>query len=404
MSIATPTSKKLRKNVLEGVRGIQVLLQALLTVLVVFSTLIRIRKHLVSHVDFCELLSSVVLRVDIRMVFLRETTEGLLHLLLGRTLLDPEDAVVLTVTEVLREEEEEDHLLRRVNCSAQGAEKCSGRCAWRQEDEKCLLHVPEFKDIEVDVRELLYHRLIEELLRFGEKRRQLFENDLSYMIDLDRPIRDGNEYIIPEKSAAWYELMRMDWTAKKDEEPIFLEEKSSPLPTRAVPIVEETALPDGIEFLFPKAESGKLRIKRSSLLSLLGLLSLGRIEIQPPLAADAKKLTAEQIGFLVRQSHLTVGQVDLRSQEPDLILKKPRTMDRGTSVFFLIIGAEGPAVLTVDPESVTLPDRADLSAAFAEKLAGAEVEQEPAPGPGPGPLQQAFEQQKKLKPRIKGAL
>ena len=303
-----------------------------------------------------------------------------------------------------REEEEEDHLLRRVNCSAQGAEKCSGRCAWRQEDEKCLLHVPEFKDIEVDVRELLYHRLIEELLRFGEKRRQLFENDLSYMIDLDRPIRDGNEYIIPEKSAAWYELMRMDWTAKKDEEPIFLEEKSSPLPTRAVPIVEETALPDGIEFLFPKAESGKLRIKRSSLLSLLGLLSLGRIEIQPPLAADAKKLTAEQIGFLVRQSHLTVGQVDLRSQEPDLILKKPRTMDRGTSVFFLIIGAEGPAVLTVDPESVTLPDRADLSAAFAEKLAGAEVEQEPAPGPGPGPLQQAFEQQKKLKPRIKGAL
>ena len=108
MSIATPTSKKLRKNVLEGVRGIQVLLQALLTVLVVFSTLIRIRKHLVSHVDFCELLSSVVLGVDIRMVFLRETTEGLLHLLLGRTLLDPEDAVVLTVTEVLREEEEED--------------------------------------------------------------------------------------------------------------------------------------------------------------------------------------------------------------------------------------------------------------------------------------------------------
>lgn len=305
--------------------------------------------------------------------------------------------IVSWMSNMPREEEEEDHLLRRVNCSAQGAEKCSGRCVWKQETEKCLLHIPEFKDIQVNVRELLYHRLIEELLRFGEKRRQLFENDLSYMIDLDRPIRDGSEYIIPEKSAAWYELMRMDWTAKKEEEPRYLEEKSSALSSRAVPIVEETALPDGIEFLFPKAESGKLRMKRSSLLSLIGLLSLGRVEIQPPLAADAKKLTSEQISFLVRQSHLTVGQVDLRSQEPDLILKKPRTMDRGTAVFFLVITGEGPAVLTVDPESATFPDRADLSTVFAEKLVGAEVVSSEAS------IKEALEK-KKFKPRIKGAV
>jgi hypothetical protein len=109
------------------------------------------------------------------------------------------------------------------------------------------------------------------------------------------------------------------------------------------------------------------------------------LEIKPPLSADAKKLTAEQIVFLVNQSHRIVGQVDLRSQEPDLILKKPTQLDRGNSVFFLIIDARGPSILTIDPESVTLPDKSDLSKVFAEKLEQSEIASDV----------------KKFKPRIK---
>jgi hypothetical protein len=69
---------------------------------------------------------------------------------------------------------------------------------------------------------VLLLRLVEELLRYGERRRQLLEQDVSRLANLETPITiNGNQRIYPEKSLAWDELLRLEWASPQDEKPRF---------------------------------------------------------------------------------------------------------------------------------------------------------------------------------------
>lgn len=118
--------------------------------------------------------------------------------------------------------------LKRVDCRlVSEQEECSNACVWREEDKRCLLHVPNEYEVgkaNVNARQLLVKRLIEELLRFPEKRNELLTQRVSQYQVLRDGFRSGNQYIIPENIPAWTELLRMEWRKEKKEEPKYLEE------------------------------------------------------------------------------------------------------------------------------------------------------------------------------------
>lgn len=274
-----------------------------------------------------------------------------------------------------------EQFLRRIDCSVQEQGKCeaSGRCKWVDSKNKCLLHTPVKTNLgfqDVDVPTLMYVKLIEEILRYAEKRNQLFEKQVSYMVDLDNPIRRGNEYIIPEKSAAWYELMRMDWAQKADEKAIYLEEKISKGEGEAYGTIgPEYSLPESVKTFMgtddPKI--AELRRKSSTLESLLGLTPITADSVVPELTVGSTKFTLEQIANLVRQTNMVVVQLDIRKEPFEVIIRKPFSTSGITRVFFLVIEPEKISVVVRDPIALTLPMVSDMPTSIKEKIKEAEA-------------------------------
>jgi hypothetical protein len=50
------------------------------------------------------------------------------------------------------------------------------------------------------------------------------QQGVSHMSTLADPVRDGDQYIIPERGTSWLNLLRLDWMAKDKETPLFYEE------------------------------------------------------------------------------------------------------------------------------------------------------------------------------------
>ena len=165
-----------------------------------------------------------------------------LHLYIGSTIaswLYPDEDKWETTTSFLRKD------CRVINDAA----SCTGSCVWRadqedQEDQdqddrkedpsqsgKCLLHVPARtpldKDRMVSTSELFTKRIIDELVRFPNRRKQLMKRDgVSKVSTLLRPIHEGDQYLIPESSSTWTQLLQLDWNKSVPEMPRYYEEMS----------------------------------------------------------------------------------------------------------------------------------------------------------------------------------
>ena len=118
--------------------------------------------------------------------------------------------------------------LKRVDCRVQAEETCSNRCVWTGDEQKgCLLHVPATYEIgasQVDTKSLLVKKLIEELIRFPIKRLELTTNKVNKYVKLLSGFRAGDQYIVPEDSGDWFQLLRLEWTKDTREQPRHLEE------------------------------------------------------------------------------------------------------------------------------------------------------------------------------------
>lgn len=274
--------------------------------------------------------------------------------------------------------------LLRVDCTLKATPgECGGRCSWKQDTGKCLLHVPEevpMGEKRVSAPRVLLLRLIEELLRFGERRRQLLEKDVSQLAVLDKPVElaaadgKGKQMIFPEKSAAWFELLRLNWAKSTAGEPKFLEEMSrvagpaAPAPALGAPtpITESGPLPQEedtsrlpetlITFLGGLADPkvAALRLLRGSFPTLLNFLNVSPAQIG--VTAETEELTMEMIDKIVEATARTVVQLDIRS---DAALAAPkRRKPWGTKSFFptfpiFVVTTTGPALLVENPEEPT---------------------------------------------------
>ena len=123
--------------------------------------------------------------------------------------------------------------LLRVDCHLRAEPTCSGKCVWRQATNgsvgKCYLHTPQKYRVGrrlVDGKYLLMKRLIEELLRFPDRKQQLLSGTVPTLVSLKDAVRIGDQYVLPEGSVAWNDLLRLDWIQSDKEQKKYFEEFS----------------------------------------------------------------------------------------------------------------------------------------------------------------------------------
>lgn len=271
--------------------------------------------------------------------------------------------------------------LLRVNCTVRGKEECGGRCVWKQDTEKCLLHVPketQLGDTEkrVSAPRVLLLRLIEELLRYGERRTQLFDNNVSRLATLEKPVvisvhgSIAKQVIYPEKSSAWYDLLRLEWSKVANDEPRFLEEMSkNPNPAPLAQQTEESVLPERlITLLGPDdPKTGALRIIGGTFQELLAIINANPDEVD--IRDETESLNDDMLRRIVKGTGAKVAQIDLRSDPP--LMTARGTMIKSHSadiVSIFIITEDGPGMLVLNPEEPASLTKADVPGAFMETI------------------------------------
>lgn len=247
------------------------------------------------------------------------------------------------------ENKEKTASLLRVDCTLQPESKCHGQCSWKKmndnSESSCLIHVPKSSSSSASIIHILLLRLVEELLRFGGKRRELFNNTVSKIAMIDSPIRQDDQYIIPEKSSKWIDLLRSDWSQEHTDKPIFMEEISSNnLPQETVP---EMGVPQEVNEIFGQ-NNFKLYVSPTG--ELQTFLKHLNVEMTP---ASHSSFTRDEIKTLVLKTKSPVMQFDLRSEPTQVIKLRPMFLSRDANfkVIVFIIRDKSVSILVNDTEN-----------------------------------------------------
>ena len=106
----------------------------------------------------------------------------------------------------------------RKDCIIQPKESCSDKCVLV--GDKCKIHIPKTENIGY----ILMMRLFDEMIRYSQEREEVFKNEISKLVFLNKAVRVGQEYIVPENTIEWSDLLRFSWLSKKYETPKYFEE------------------------------------------------------------------------------------------------------------------------------------------------------------------------------------
>lgn len=247
-------------------------------------------------------------------------------------------------------------------------EQCTGMCVWKQNNDenqgKCLLHIPETTDLSekigertVSTADLFTKRIIDELVRFPIRRKQLMKKGkISKLATILEPIRDGDQYIIPESSSTWTDLLRLDWTKQIPEEKKYYEEMSrNEEDEDKVP--PKGDMPPELYDVF--GQDTLLRIKSVPFNStdeplrqfspILGI-TLEELDIPP----NARTLTRENLIKFVKETSNPIGVINLTDEVEDgkeVQFVKPDigTFDKVT--IFIIMPEEIGLLIETDGDS-----------------------------------------------------
>jgi hypothetical protein len=280
-----------------------------------------------------------------------------LEIVLGPTLLSWMDSE--------EEFKDEQKSLLRVDCRLHTGPECPAQCVWKPSASKrCLLHVPEKEESDVNVPMLLMRRLFEELLRFPERRKQLLEKQVSPLVSLREAIQIKDQYIVPESSLAWYDLLRADWLTTTKEKKKFYEEMSRPSETMKIaPPSEENqqigALSEDLVNLLGTEEEAKgLYLYRPdsptgpSILPFI--VSLGTFPGEIGLEDDDLSLTDESMRLLALITRRPIIQINLQAGETSWQMYGPAKKQKDPTPFILVaqdLDQGGPAMLSLSPTS-----------------------------------------------------
>ena len=254
--------------------------------------------------------------------------------------------------------------LLRVDCTIRPQGQCSGVCKWKAESSKCLIHVPSSPG-KTSGPMILLRRLIDELLRYGERRRQLFQQEVTRIANLENRMivlpgtATGEEQrIYSEKSKGWVELLRTDWGEKMDEA-IYLEEMAeAPSAAALAPLTEKTRISATVETVLGSGDpkTTALRAFEGALQDFLVLAGLSVETIE--LMDLAEPITDEKVKSIVLSTETPMAYINPETTPPTVFMRRPFRAKPG----FLLVFKEGGGhrLLVRDPDHPELPLRSEI--------------------------------------------
>jgi hypothetical protein len=293
------------------------------------------------------------------------------------------------------DDQERDELseatLLRVDCRVKTEPTCSGKCVWRKggpaDVGACYLHTPKEYTVggrQVNGKQLLMYRLLEELVRFPERRAQLLKRAVPTLVKIEDAKQIGDQYILPEGSLAWHDLLRLEWMNTKEEVKKYFEELSQAAGPAEAPrrgVVDELyvkPIPQALRETFGDEEVGLSFLGPGRGTSLAPVLlplevTLGDLDVE----YDSPTLKEGDIETLVRMIQRPVLYYDFRNPEsPGSIARKPEGRLRTRSPYIIVLVHEGPRVASassddyqdVQESSLPIGMLSDLEAAVPVRI------------------------------------
>jgi hypothetical protein len=149
---------------------------------------------------------------------------------------------------------------------------------------------------QVPATRLLVRKLIEELVRFPQRRKQLLNQDVGQYVKIFAPFRSGSQYIVSEDLPAWSEMLRMDWLKKDDYKHIEEYSAISPIP-EAAPEVPEAA-PEVPEAAPEAPEAPEVPEAAPEAPEALEEAAPEDLEAQEDLEVDEEPIPSSEISFI----------------------------------------------------------------------------------------------------------
>ena len=229
------------------------------------------------------------------------------------------------------------------DCIIQAENKCSDKCVWTS-DSKCKIHVNE-KYKNVNLSNLLMFRLFDELIRYAEKRKEIFENKISKLVFFKKAITIGDEYIVPENTLDWSNFLRGDTSHLGDESPRFHEEFSSDNEVLAEKEEDDEifSLPEYLqEYLnINDPKTNKLQYYEitdgTSMEPILKYFSLTNVEIKYDGVTD--HFEADQTRRIGQKKGAYILQINTNKEPYNL--KSPATLTQGAPIYIILITPTG---------------------------------------------------------------
>ena len=232
-------------------------------------------------------------------------------------------------------------------------EACTGTCYWKDDGlGKCLLHVDATTQLgekqgerDVSTAELFVKRVIDELVRFPNRRRQLMKRgEISKVSAIVQPIRQGDQYIIPESSPTWTNLLRLDWARQIPEEPKYYEEMGREPNIQIDEEPQKGDMPSELQVILGEDTTLRLSIpdvpdKSQPLVPLSGILGITLQQLG--LNNAEQRLKKENLIRYVQATSKPIGMIDLsgvNSDEDAIQFIKPAVggpFDSVTIIIFL---------------------------------------------------------------------
>ena len=257
-------------------------------------------------------------------------------------------------------------------------EACTGTCYWKDDGlGKCLLHVDATTQLgekqgerDVSTAELFVKRVIDELVRFPNRRKQLMKRgEISKVSAIVQPIRQGDQYIIPESSPTWTNLLRLDWARQIPEESKYYEEMSREPNIQIDEEEPKGEMPSELKAILGEDTTLRLSVpdvpdKSQPLVPLSGILGITLQQLG--LNNVEQRLKKENLIRYVQATSKPIGMIDLsgaNSDEDGIQFIKPAVggpFDSVTIIVFLpdqvgiLIQEEGESTIKISslPESL----------------------------------------------------
>ena len=243
--------------------------------------------------------------------------------------------------------------LLRIDCNIQDKGQCDNFCIWKETEQRCSIHSPNTILLggreEVNAPRFFMLRLIDELLRIPTKQRQLLNKDVPYLSAPKTKVVIGDQTIIPEQNAQWYQSLIEDIMPKQSEQPQYYEEfKGKPEFQVESKFIDRYVLPDSLKTIIGLETDFRLWPAHDLYALFVGFnIDLGAVTGNN----DLRKLDANALNSVRKNLKKTVIQVDLTGEGTQITGSSIKTQE----LLIIVILETGQPAILVNAETPDVP-------------------------------------------------